>query len=506
MTRLLHIAICAAGASCAVAAASDQFTLLGSEVTATAYAWGQEVNQPYYTNWPTTFIANGSPQAPYYWAWGGRSSDDGVTWVGFPDHKTTLNTSSIRLDFLPGWSYPFTLPAYPYSYGGLASPYAEVAPGVQIRSGAVYSLSGAPRLGTIAINPETNVSVVRVDPQSGAIIESRPFRASDISYNGRAIAVDLNNVAYSSNSKILLDVTFRPATFVLAIGLKETVVDPDTGQSSTLQANLDAISFSAAVRAAVPDATIRTIELDANAGVYLSRAQLRNELAQIRSKLQPGDQVLLYLGSHGYNAGQIPGSGYEKPHFGNEYLAISGSDPYGNLADNDLTELLNEFDPQGIFRKLTFIDACRSGGFWGNFDSTENDALGDLNLVKNISLMTSASETKNAYYSQAGRLYWTRALADAIREGGLTTFKPKDLAAYVNQKEVEYARADGQYFEAGFGELVGFDSNHFDPVFFASSDFSDGPILFVPELRPFWLLLLGLPIVVLHIRSRKQEA
>ena len=141
------------------------------------------------------------------------------------------------------------------------------------------------------------------------------------------------------------------------------------------------------------------------------------DTSEIRSaldgfELKDGDSLYFYYAGHGgtSNASEGESSGTT----GDERLATvyeNGEVVWDRLlTDDQLTSMLS---PYSDVEKWVILDACHSGGFWGN----GKEAAGDLDSLSNIALIAAAKETGFSWFRD-GRGILSNNLLDA--------FAPKD--------------------------------------------------------------------------------
>ena len=234
-------------------------------------------------------------------------------------------------------------------------------------------------------------------------------------------------------------------------------------------------------------------------------AQIEGLLAYFQTKVRPGDSFLFYFAGHGDS---YP-SGHERPvqyllryldqggwSTGNEAIGIDGSDL---LTDNDLTRLLSG-DAWSDVKKMVILDACHSGGFWG--EENPDDLDGDLENLTNIALLAAVPENGVSYYDFVkDEGVFSMVLVDGMSSDengnpkadtdgdGRLTFdelfqwtKKFDWAGLVQQEGDNLV----------VGDMFDFSGQHIDPVaydpLYSSSVSSD---LYIPEPVALSLLALG---------------
>ena len=214
------------------------------------------------------------------------------------------------------------------------------------------------------------------------------------------------------------------------------------------------------------EGTVLTANMDDGG---LTKTQVEQTIDELSGKMEPGDKFLFYSISHG-------GSDLWGPEttatFGDEFLAI-GQD----LTDDDLMSYLSNMDD---IEKWVMIDACHSGGFWGNNFWLDQ---GDLEKLANISLFAASEEDKDAYFDGAtGFPFFGSALVDAFSldtTGYLFADNNQDsdltfgeLTNWV-QNFATQSHMDGTVvYEMDFGDPVLFTFDMWTPLSIASDDFT----------------------------------
>ena len=139
----------------------------------------------------------------------------------------------------------------------------------------------------------------------------------------------------------------------------------------------------------------------------IPQSQIESAINEVKSKMKDGDTLFLYIVSHG--ARDLIGPETTAT-YGDEVLKVGphdiGDDDY--LTDDELYLALKDID--GI-NKWVIIDACESGGFWGNKYSHDE---GDLEKLKNIYFMAAAEEGKDGYYLHDGITILANAIENAM--------------------------------------------------------------------------------------------
>lgn len=119
--------------------------------------------------------------------------------------------------------------------------------------------------------------------------------------------------------------------------------------------------------------------------VHLTADQFEQDLSVFLAGADDNDNLLLYIVGHGGVTSYYTLTRNETTaNYGDERIKI-GDSHY--LTDDRLTTILQ---PYANLSKSVFIDACLSGGFWGNGGELQG---ADLDTVPNTALFTSASET-----------------------------------------------------------------------------------------------------------------
>jgi len=247
-----------------------------------------------------------------------------------------------------------------------------------------------------------------------------------------------------------------------------------------------------------------------------NKSTVRGALEAIRSNLDAGDDFIFYFSGHGVfpwspdDSPEVQRSGDEtllwvspiwlmdhgvpypqlEPiadlwyfYFFNsqdEYLKIhDGGGWANNLSDDTLTSWLNDPKWEAV-NKFIFLDACHSGGFWGDHNSRD---YGDLEKLPSCALMAAAPEGRDATSDEnTGRGLWTMALEHAI----VFAKTPSEIARYIwywggttiYLNRTVFVREDGPSPEAA---TVTFEPSLWKPVFYATEDFN----LRIPRLTFF---------------------
>jgi hypothetical protein len=137
--------------------------------------------------------------------------------------------------------------------------------------------------------------------------------------------------------------------------------------------------------------------------VVTTVADLESTISSVKTDIQPGDSLVFFYGGHGsFNNDDTEQSvahslstratilasigEWHPSHSGDEILRIEREN---GITDDWLFTQLS--DPEfADVKKLFLIDACFSGGFWGQPDNDLD--VGDLDKLQNAGLIASASE------------------------------------------------------------------------------------------------------------------
>ena len=187
---------------------------------------------------------------------------------------------------------------------------------------------------------------------------------------------------------------------------------------------------------------------------------------------------------------------------GYEYLDYRGIGVEA-FSDRNLTALLKEVDPYGLYTKKVFIDSCHSGGFWGSGDPNEN-GIANLESVPNTMLYASSSEAKVSYFNGGtGESFFGSALEDALSTGAYWDDSPTELQRYIQQRATYHARHDSRslvdpeplafYTEQQFGDLIAADPSLVETYFSTN----------VAVSEPSLLLLVALAGAMMDVVYRK---
>jgi hypothetical protein len=281
--------------------------------------------------------------------------------------------------------------------------------------------------------------------------------------------------------------------------------------NAKLRGDLAVRTLKDAILSTIPAAQLTTFEIDRTAGNFLSREAIAAEIMSLKGKINPGDELIFYVNSHGIRDNQRDAN-VDHQHWGDERFLIGEKIlDQGNLevlghhfSDDDLAKVLAELDPDGLIAKSVFLDVCYSGGFWDTgIDPIERQDPHDtdLNGLKNIALFAASTELVPAWGNDSGFGYYTSALNAEIRSGGLVSGSRSDLAIRVHDILKKFKVVRGDYFyQLSPGDRVPADPSLFSPVFFSDEEYlmttaravSEPTDLPVAEPSMLSVILLGL--------------
>jgi hypothetical protein len=212
----------------------------------------------------------------------------------------------------------------------------------------------------------------------------------------------------------------------------------------------------------------------------VSKGEIEEAINYFKSKMQAGDKFIFYAGGHGTGTGYDSPNGDETPPNTRDEAIILSSNPDDYLYDDTLASYLSGMDN---IEKWVILDACGSGGFWGDFNPMDT---GDLEKLSNIGLFASAAEGKDSHswpFTYEG--IFTTALEKAFTYDGLYLYADYDRSSEVTFSELSdwlksrwwlYASPWPQppftAYERGQGDPILFTSDMWAPVSFASDDFT----------------------------------
>lgn len=279
----------------------------------------------------------------------------------------------------------------------------------------------------------------------------------------------------------------QPGIFGLFLGVHHTTINEE-GTSVTLKGDTQVSNLSGAISANLTgfkEATVLLANLDD--GESIKDINVKHAIEELHAKMQTGDKLLFYSVSHGNSDIWGPETTLT---FGDEYIVIGqgGLWPdYNYLTDDELTSYLKGMDD---IEKWIMIDACHSGGFWGNNNPLDQ---GDLEKLLNTALFAAAPEDQLGYFSSTtGLPFFGTALTDAfsldsegylladIDQDGNLTFN--ELTYWVQNEATQPYMGDTVY-EMAFGDPHIFTSGMWAPVSYASDDFV-GSLGYIPPTDP----------------------
>jgi hypothetical protein len=217
------------------------------------------------------------------------------------------------------------------------------------------------------------------------------------------------------------------------------------------------------------------LTLDANGKPKspITPERIAEELSKIRSKMNAGDTLTLYINNHG---GSFTREWIDSPVWqvndegvGDEFIWTGGY-----LIDNALAKMLKAF---AGFPVAIFLDSCHSGGFWGSNDVMEyrppGEGVKDLDQLASIAMYAAASESRPSLGLLESLSYWGKALKDAFETTSLST--GIELADFLRKRTREYAWAAYQvspvWYSHGPGDPYTADMALIDPFDAHSADF-----------------------------------
>ena len=207
-------------------------------------------------------------------------------------------------------------------------------------------------------------------------------------------------------------------------------------------------------------------------GVSTARDMIATRIERIFERAQEGDKVFVYIATHG--GPDFWGRGNETTSTRRDESLFFQNIPWSDravLSDNFLTQALT---PYADIDKFIMLDACNSGGFWGNHNPRD---LGDLEKTGNSGLLASAAEDGLAYFNEEGvpRISYALLRGFEVENGYLKMDRDQDgqvsydeMTAWVKleQHRVEYI---GEVvFELGFGDPAIFSEEMWNPVEFSN--------------------------------------
>ncbi len=340
-----------------------------------------------------------------------------------------------------------------------------------IDSFSVYPNSGNPlvpfNFTCAAHDPDGTVNGYTIDYGDGSSQETNSTGSFTHTYDTagsyQATCTAIDNLMANNLSTVTINVSTRGKTYGLFVGKKDGDLRGDINASRV------ALKFK---------------EMDGVAEVFLITNEyfsltvdlLANALNSLNSKLEPGDNLYIYIAGHGgSDTSQIETT--LNP--GNEFIRLDI-----DLTDNDLYNLLNNNIKKGV-NKVVLLDACHSGGFWGNDNQSD---VGDLEKLQRIALFAAAAEDNIGFWNSIpytpnfGRTFYSLALEKAfsLHDGFLCADLDKDgvvsfdeLTEYVRDLPAYWGLDGTVVAEMAFGDLYTFSREMWKPISVKSMDFPD---------------------------------
>ena len=236
---------------------------------------------------------------------------------------------------------------------------------------------------------------------------------------------------------------------------------------SGIAGDLDASFLRNTMDSALHFTDSKVLTADLTLGQSVGYADISNSLRSW--DMQPGDQLVMFFSAHGGPDEIFTDETTLTP--GDEYLDL-GSRFY----DDSLSVLLDGLD--GV-NKWVLLDACHSGGFWG--DNNLGD-IGDLEKLDDIALFAASPEDGVAHAaSDDGRGYFTDALIDAFTfSSGFANADVDHLNSVTFDELTNWVLLYGQDLdvpfvrEKAYGDLIPWSSDLWNPVSVASEGFMGG--------------------------------
>ncbi|MBI4707275.1 MAG: peptidoglycan DD-metalloendopeptidase family protein [Candidatus Omnitrophica bacterium] len=220
-------------------------------------------------------------------------------------------------------------------------------------------------------------------------------------------------------------------------------------------------------------------------GDVVTDIQIRDAIISLKGNMSAGDSLFVYVGGHGGSLD--PANGWPTPETTltstNEFVALTDNRDE-ILTDDKLYSYLTGMDD---IKKFVFIDACHSGGFWGN--NNPNDA-GDLEKLKNIAFFAAAPENDSSYFWPNGMPMFGRAVEKMLTFNNQNVLNgDEDKDGILENSEIEtYLRwylsvsanednTGGIVYEMGFGDSYTFATDLSNPEVSTSPD-ANGEIIY----------------------------
>lgn len=227
----------------------------------------------------------------------------------------------------------------------------------------------------------------------------------------------------------------------------------------------------------VVSAKLLQIDIDEDNG-GMTKADVAYFINKEKENMQPGDTLFIYIASHG---GSIDGNDEttltaedEGLNLGNpSCLSRKDMDRNKILTDDDLTSFLSGIDNNN---KWIVLDACHSGGFWGNNSSSDR---GDLEKLKKTSLLAAAPEDGVTVFYSDGITYFGKALEWALSrnsEGHINAdTSPRDGNVTLEEIYSAVHYCYSEKYKEHIGEIV-FEQEFGTPIIYSAD-------LLNPEIR-----------------------